>query len=193
MNFFPMHSWHPMVIHFPLVALLLAAGFDAMAAWRKDLRWRHAAGMLWLVGLAGAAAAITTGLLAYGRVEHSDPAHEAMTFHRNLAYATTALLLATALLRWRFPFSRPVAGLAVLGATALGGVGYLGGELVYRHALGIPSDVLQQVRTERLGPEVDLPGPSGMPMDSVKSPLPSDSARPPVKPHSHKPGEEHEG
>ena len=32
---------------------------------------------------------------AYGRVEHSDPAHAEMTLHRNLALAAVALLLAT--------------------------------------------------------------------------------------------------
>lgn len=112
MNLAPMHSWHPMVIHFPLVALLLAALFDSFAAWRQGSRWREGATLLWWVGLVGAAAAITTGLLAYGRVDHSDPAHEVMTLHRNLAYATSAVLLASALWRWRRPYSRAAGGLA---------------------------------------------------------------------------------
>ena len=42
MNLFPMHSWHPMVVHFPLVALLLAAAFDAVATLRQGVRWREA-------------------------------------------------------------------------------------------------------------------------------------------------------
>ena len=64
MNLFPMHSWHPMVVHFPLVALLLAAAFDAMAALRRGMRWRDAATLLWGDGFAGAAAALATALIA---------------------------------------------------------------------------------------------------------------------------------
>lgn len=148
---FPMHSWHPLMVHLPLVALLLASLLDAIAAWRKDLRWRTGATLLWWAGLAGAAAAITTGLLAYNRVEHSDHAHEMMTLHRNLALITVGILLAAALWRWRRPLSRPAAAVGLIAALGLGAVGYLGGEIVYRHALGIPTEVLEGIVKERGG------------------------------------------
>ncbi len=183
MNLVPMHSWHPMVIHFPLVALVLAVLFDALAAWRHGSRWREGATLLWWVGLVGAAAAITTGLLASGRVDHSDPAHELMTLHRNLAYAATAVLLATGVWRWRRPYSRVAAGLGVVGALGLGGVGYLGGELVFRHALGIPTEMLRQVRGERVGSDEEPMKPATSSRDSTK---------PATKPHTHAPGQEHD-
>lgn len=151
MNWWPMHSWHPLVVHLPLVGLVLAAAFDLVAARRQSARWRHAATLLWWVGLLGPAAAVTTGLLAYGRVEHSDPAHEEMILHRNLALAATTVLLITAVWRWRRAYAQGAALLGLIGAGLLGGVGYLGGDLVYRHALGIPTESLKDIARERGG------------------------------------------
>ena len=195
MSLVPMHSWHPMVIHFPVVALLLAVLFDTLAAWRQGSRWRDAATLLWWVGLLGAAAAITTGLVAYGRVDHSDPAHDAMTLHRNLAYAVTAVLLVSAAWRWRRPYSRVAAGLGVVGALGLGGVGYLGGELVFRHALGIPSEMLRQVSRERVGYDEEQMKPAATTSrDTAAASAARDTTKPVAKPrtHSHAPGKEHD-
>jgi uncharacterized membrane protein len=163
MNLFPMHSWHPMVVHFPLVALLLAAVFDAIASTRQAARWREAATLLWWIGFGGA------------------------------AVATTAVLLIAAAWRWRLPYSRAAAGLGIVGALGLGAVGYLGGEMVYRHALGIPTDLLRQVRGERIGFDNEDMKPSTTPLDSMTHQMPGDSAMPGAKkPHTHAPGEEHD-
>ena len=151
MDLFPMHSWHPMVIHFPLVALLAAVVLDVVDAWGTAPRWRSTATFLWWVGSLGAAAAVITGLLAFNRVEHSDPAHALMTLHRNLALAVVGLLVMTALWRWRRPSSRGAALLGLLGAGGLLGVGYLGGELVFRHGVGLPTETVEQIVTERGG------------------------------------------
>jgi uncharacterized membrane protein len=151
MTWFPMHSWHPVMVHLPLVGLVVAVAFDLVAARNRSARWRDAATVLWWVGLLGAAAAITTGLLAYNRVEHSDPAHEEMVLHRNLALATIAVLLITALWRWKRPYSPGAALLGLIGAMVLGGVGYLGGDLVYRHGLGISTEALEEIAHERGG------------------------------------------
>ncbi|HEY9383745.1 MAG TPA: DUF2231 domain-containing protein [Gemmatimonadales bacterium] len=176
-GWFPMHSGHPLVVHFPLVALLLAVLLDAVAALRKSPAWRGAATLLWWVGLAGAAAAIGTGLLAYGRVDHSDLAHQAMIRHRNLALAAVAILLASALWRWRRPLSLGAAAAGIVGALGLGAAGYLGGDMVYRHGVGIPTNVLHEVMEERGGHA------RGAATDSTGSAAPN---------HTHSPGEKHE-
>ena len=161
MELFPQHSWHPMVIHFPLVALLLAVALDLLGAWSGSSRWRRTATLLWWVGLLGAGAAIGTGLIAYNRVDHSELAHVQMNLHRNLALAVVALLIATAIWRWRRPSSRVAAFTGVLGAIGLLGVGYLGGDLVFRHIVGVPTEVIEQVMRERGGHSHEGEHPSG--------------------------------
>jgi uncharacterized membrane protein len=151
MDLLPQHSWHPMVIHFPLVALLLAVSLDAFEAWSGSSRWRGSATLLWWVGLLGAGAAVATGLIASNRVEHSELAHVQMTLHRNLALAVVGILLGAAVWRWRRPSSRGAALVGILGALGLLGVGYLGGSLVFRHAVGVPTEVIEQIMMERGG------------------------------------------
>lgn len=146
-----MHSWHPVIVHLPLVGLVVAVAFDFFASRNRSACWRSAASVLWWLGLLGAVAAVTTGLIAYGRVEHSDPGHEEMVLHRNLALLAVTILLLTAAWRWRRPYARGAALLGVIGAALLGGVGYLGGDLVYRHALGIPTETLEEIARERGG------------------------------------------
>ena len=189
---FPMHSWHPFIVHLPLVALLLAVLFDVVAAWRSGPRWRDLATVLWWIGLVGTVAAVVTGLLAYSRVDHSGPAHEAMTLHRNLALISSAILLLTAAWRWRRPFSRAAAALGVVGAAGLAGVGYLGGDLVYRHAVGIPTAVLRQVRDERVGFDEDEMRPGATSQDTLPAGPRQDSSRAATRPHTHAPGKEHD-
>ncbi len=186
---FPLHSGHPLVVHFPLVALLMAVVADAVAVARKSAGWRGAGTLLWGVGLAGAAIAIGTGLLAYNRVEHSDLAHDAMVTHRNVALASVALMLGSAVWRWRKTFSLGAVALGMIGALGLSAAGYLGGELVYRHAIGIPTAGIERVRQERGAhghePLETIPGPA--------APSPQgDSARPAEEPHTHPPGGTHE-
>lgn len=147
----PMHAGHPLVIHLPLIAFVAAVGFDVLDAWSTRQRFRAAATLLWWAALAGAAAAVGTGLVAYSRVDHSDPAHLAMTLHRNVALGTVVLLLAAALWRWRRPQSRAAALFALGGLAALAWTGDLGAGLVFRHALGVPTARLTEVLEERGG------------------------------------------
>lgn len=145
----PMHSWHPIAVHLPLVALALAVLFDGLDIWKVDPRWRVAATLMWWMGLAGAVIAVGTGLRAYGKVDHSEPAHELMTLHRNLAFSALSVLVLTAVWRWRRPHSILAVLLGALGLAGLGTVGYLGGELVFRHALGVSTETLRTIARER--------------------------------------------
>ncbi|HEV8598089.1 MAG TPA: DUF2231 domain-containing protein, partial [Gemmatimonadales bacterium] len=188
----PMHSGHPLVVHFPLVALLLAVLLDTVAVVRLSTGWRSAATLLWWVGLVGAAAAIGTGLLAFARVDHSDPAHAAMSTHRNLALAAVAVLLVSAAWRWRRPLSRGAAAMGILGALGLSAAAYLGGEMVYRHALGIPTAVLKQVSGERVGFDEDTMKPVSGAQDTLTADPIRKAGTPPNQPHTHAPGKQHD-
>lgn len=183
MDWFPIHSWHPMVIHVPLVAFLLAAGLDLLGIVRPNPEWRRAGTLLWWVGLIGAGAAVATGLIAYNRVDHSDHAHEAMILHRNVAFVVLGVLVAAGLVRWRIPRLRLHVVLGTLGAIALGGVGYLGGELVYTHGLGISDRNLDRIMDERGGHAHREP--MEMPAPADRGPVSPDTAAVPPSSDAH--------
>jgi uncharacterized membrane protein len=143
-----MHAGHPVVVHFALALLLTAAGLDVLGWVRGRRRLHYAATLLWLGGLAAVLGALATGLLAYNRVDHSDIAHLRMTTHRFWGLVTAGLVLAVLLARWRRARRIGVA-LAVLVAASVGYTGLLGGELVYTHALGIPTTALIDIARDR--------------------------------------------
>jgi len=179
----PMHSGHPLMIHLPIVAFPLAVLADAVAAGKQDRRLREFATVMWWLGLLGAAAAVGSGLLAYDRVEHSETAHDLMTLHRNLALAAVGVLVLVGLMRWRRPFSRVAAAVGILGAVGIGGVAYLGGEIVYRHALGLPTETLERVLGERGGHgHGTMPASGGVAPEADSVALPA---------HEHREGAEH--
>lgn len=163
MDWLPLHSGHPLMVHLPLVALPVAVLLDLLAVWKQEAHWRRLATILWVLGLFGATAAVATGLIAYDRVDHSDLAHEVMTLHRNVALGAATLFLLGGAVRWRWSYSRPAALfgalVGVLGIVGLLGAGYLGGEIVFRHGIGLSTGVLEQVVRERGGHAHD-----GMPM-----------------------------
>ena len=61
------------------------------------------------------------------------------------------LLLVTALGRCRYPSSRLLAWGGAAGAIGRLGVVYLDGHPVFRHAVGVPTEMLDQVLMERGG------------------------------------------
>ena len=84
------------------------------------------------------------GFYAYNTVAHDGPSHAAMTDHRNWAIATIVLFLCLAV--WsiiRVRAERPLGTLFVVALVAtqlvLLSTAWRGGELVYRHGLGVLS------------------------------------------------------
>lgn len=194
MDWLPLHSGHPLMVHLPLIALPLAVLMDGLAIWKQDPRWRQLATILWVLGLIGAAAAVTTGLIAYNRVEHSEAAHEVMTLHRNVALGAVALFLLGGAARWRWSFSKPAVILGAIGVAGLVVAGDLGAEIVFRHAIGLPTEVLEQVMMERGGsgphlmPDSAMVQPTG---DSAWVQPTGDSAAGPALDHSKAPPHTH--
>lgn len=148
----PMHGMHPMIVHFPIVAIVLAVGCD-LWGWRTSLdRWRATATLSWAVALVGAVAALASGWLAYNAVEHSERSHALMLVHRNVAIGLTALLVLIVGLRFKSQWSLA----RVIGVGALIGVivvGDRGAQLVFEHAMGLPTARLHAIFTERGGSE----------------------------------------
>ena len=156
-------NWHPIFVHFTVALLSLAVLLQLLARilpmasvrseWLIVARWS-----LWLGTLLAIVTAIA-GWYAYNSVAHDDVSHAAMTEHRNWALVTLALFSVLALWslqRWwkqRAPDQGKVGVVFLLGLT-VGGVllastAWRGGELVYRHGLGVMS--LPVVEVEEAG------------------------------------------
>ena len=140
---------HPLFVHFP-IALISVSAFFHLAAWLLRERPCYAAPCAVLAHatlLLGALAALPTvalGWLASNSVTHDEAGHAAMLLHRTWALATLlALLVLAGLDAWRhkvdaipaWPFVAAVVAAWMLVASTA----WHGGELVYRHGLGVMS------------------------------------------------------
>ena len=181
---------HAALNDLPAALLPAAIGFEIgwMATRRQSLR---AAGF-WtlLAGVAGTIAAVVAGLRTEDVIEHDDVAHAVMEQHQTLGLVTLGLFAALAL--WRVVRRNAnhrgeqvawsvfgVAGVALLIYTA-----QMGGQLVFQHALGVPSDTLVQV-LERRGAMPMMEHADSATADSASAAR--DSAKPlhDRTPHSH--------
>lgn len=145
---------HPALVHFPLALLPISIGADAIGRFtgNKRLMWLGKRGIA-ASAIAGVAAGVS-GLIAQEEVNVSGPTMDMLITHRNLNLAVVAASSAMAIQRSRV--ERPslpylLGGLAAVSALAYSG--YLGGELVYRHGVGVePAGGLY----EGGGPELTL-------------------------------------
>jgi uncharacterized membrane protein len=140
-------NWHPVFVHFPIALVLASVGLHLVAPW-LPAHWREHALLVarWNLWLAAAAVVVTvaTGWQAFNSVDHDDAGHAAMLEHRRWALITSAVVLVLA--AWAaWPRVRQRAtGLLFLGLLVVAGALMLttawhGGELVYRHGLGVRS------------------------------------------------------
>lgn len=135
-------NWHPVFVHFT-VGLLSVSAFLYLAGFvfgKENLliaaRWN-----LW-VGAVITVATVGAGFYAYYTVGHDGPSHAAMTDHRNWALMTAGTFIVLALwAAWRQRGAKTVSTFFVivilLAACLLMVTGYKGGEVVYRHGVGV--------------------------------------------------------
>lgn len=140
-------NWHPVFVHFPIAfataAMFLFAAsklFQEQVLVEKLVnsgRW-----MLWAAAALGLVAAVF-GWFAFNSVDHDEAGHAAMTLHRNWALLALAALTVLAVLDIR---SRRVTapgygflGLLVVAWLLVVSAAWHGGEVVFRHGLGVMS------------------------------------------------------
>jgi uncharacterized membrane protein len=133
------HPLHPMMIHFPVAALLGLVATDIAYLLLADPFWARAS--LWLAGVGafGGWAASMAGLVDLLTV---DSIRRKITAWCHAIIAVMMLSLAS--LNWLLRYSGPEHGmerwglyLSLLTAVLIGLAAYLGGRLVYEHGVGV--------------------------------------------------------
>lgn len=135
------HPLHPLMIHFPVAALLALVASDIGFWLSGDPFWMRAS--LWLAGVGafGGWVASTAGIIDLTTVPRI---RRLVTGWSHAIVAVVMLSLAS--LNWLLRFNDPSAilpwGMAVslLTAVLISVAGLLGGQLVYEHAVGVDID-----------------------------------------------------
>lgn len=182
-------NFHPIVVHFP-IALTIVAFLLSLAAYVRrnhpDSSQLAAAGhfILWLAAI-GAAAAVLFGWLAFNSItNHDEAGHAAMLLHRSWAIPTAVgLILLASWDVWKYRINElvsvPMLLLLFLLSQAIAITGWLGGEVVYRHGVGVlsipSSSTSRHVHNEGL----------------VESVMPKEMASEDAEKVNHKEGESH--
>ena len=140
-------NWHPIWVKFTVGLLGIAVVLFVVARLGGERDWarqaRTVAGWnLWL-GTGFAVLAVISGWLAFNSVDHDGASHPVMIDHRNRALLTLGVfVLLSVWWAWK-PVLRGAGALflvlALAGGGLLGVTGWYGGELVYRHGLGVMS------------------------------------------------------
>ena len=128
------HPIHPVVVAAPIGAWVVSAWYDARSVATGDAQDEHAADGALRLGIAGAVVSAVTGVVKYldthGAVRRETAVHAALN---NVALG---LYVRSAVLRKRGDRARArrlsAAGLGLVGLS-----GYLGGDLAFRHGVGV--------------------------------------------------------
>ena len=136
------HPIHPMAIAFPVATLMAAPLSDIAARVTDDPFWRRASRWLLLGGLTSGVAASALGLIDYVAIREVRrmPSAHVHAGGNALALVLTAVNLVR---RSKDDSKAPDAidtGLSVATMVLLGATAWLGGELSYRHGVGVVAD-----------------------------------------------------
>lgn len=137
-------NWHPAIVHFPIALTITATLLLLVTRLRPaDPLLLPAARLLLRLAAGGAVVAAVFGGMAFAKVEHDAAGHLVMLSHRNWALASTAGLLLAALLDGFGKFGQRSLTLALLAlSVSVGITAWQGGEMVYRHGIGVSAPAL---------------------------------------------------
>jgi uncharacterized membrane protein len=185
---------HAALNDLPIALLLAAVLFDLLALATRRQSFRQVSFWTLIVGAVGGAAAVLSGLQAEEYISHGDAVHRVMETHELLGLVTLGVFGVLAL--WRLIRENRMASLertlsvvlALAGAGVLFATGVYGGKLVFDHAAGIPTQVLQGELGERVKDHDHAAAQEhpAAPDSAAASPAVKTHADPPgTPPHSH--------
>ena len=146
---------HAALNDLPVSLLLAASLFDILAIATKRESFRLVSFWTLVLGAVGGVAAVVSGLQAEEHISHGDAVHRVMETHETLGFVTLGIFGLLAV--WRIGRERRMGAgertattiLTLAGAGVLFATGLYGGRLVFEHAAGIPTTVLQGELKER--------------------------------------------
>ena len=141
-------NWHPIFVHFTVALLTIAAILHvaALLVSKPELKTQLQTTGQWNLWLGVLISIITVlaGWFAYNSVNHDTASHLVMTQHRNIALVTMGLFVVLAIWSW-FGYRKGLAItwlftiLLLIATSVLAVTAWYGGEIVYRHGLGVMS------------------------------------------------------
>ena len=187
---------HAALNDLPIALLLMAVLFDLLALATRRQSFRQVSFWALVVGAVGGAAAVLSGLEAEEHISHGDAVHRVMETHEVLAFVTLGVFGILAL--WRIVRERRMGSgeralgvvLSIVGAGVLFATGLYGGRLVFEHAAGIPTGVLEaELRERTMDHHHEATQAPGAPVaDSAPAKPRSEPGDTITPPHSHSPG-----
>ena len=134
------HPWHPALVHFPVAGWSLATIVDIASPWLGEPAWRFAA-VLMAVGCVAALAAMAAGLWEFAKLRDGNPALPVANRHMLFALAAFCAYATSLFLRYQqhalHAPAMPALAASIVGFVLLGVTGWLGGQLVYGHGVGV--------------------------------------------------------
>lgn len=192
---------HAALNDLPTALLVAAVLFDLLGATTRRLVFRQVGFWILVLGAFGGALAVLSGLQAEESIDHGDAVHRVMERHELLAFVTLGIFGVLAL--WRILRENRMGATerALTLAASLGGVGVLvatavyGGRLVFDHAAGIPTSVLEAEVNQRTVGHTHAPGEGHDDGHEHAAPAPAPAAAGDTAPspaadtgHTHAPG-----
>lgn len=146
------HPLHPPFTHFPVALWSISLLWDVLGLWQGEVMWWQLSFWSITAGLVMALPAAVTGFIEYVTLP-PERKETLRTATRHMIVVMVAASAYTGSLIFRGGASvpaddtlLPAMGLAVLGFISLQIGGWLGGELVYKHRVGV---VAEKQRKER--------------------------------------------
>jgi uncharacterized membrane protein len=187
---------HALLNDLPIALLVTAVLFDLIAIATRREAFRQVSFWTLVVGAVGGALAVISGLQAEEYIAHGEAVHRVMETHETLGLITLGVF--GVLTVWRLARERRMGtgerSLATI--LSLGGIGVLiatglyGGKLVFDHAAGVPSKVLEAELRERTGQHhhagEEAAGPMAPTDSAAEGRAPARHVDPPgTPPHTH--------
>lgn len=140
------HPIHSMLIPFPIALWLFSVLADLIYLWRGNTGWEWMASWTLLAGSLGAIMAAVFGIIDYFSITDKKVSNVA-AWHARFNVLALLLFATSWYLRRGVDFANPNGKLTVPIALSIVGVvvvsisGWLGGELVFRHGVGVHKEI----------------------------------------------------